>query len=451
VSNPKLLPAVRFYVRAYGCQMNQYEAGLVREILGREGCTETPSELEADVILLLTCSVREHAEQRAIGRLRNLRALKADRPDLVLAVLGCMAQSRAKELANGLGADLVVGPDDYRRLPELIRDFREQRTPQVAVQLTSECYEGVLPRMEVQNPKSEIQNPVTGMVTVMRGCDNYCSYCVVPYVRGRERSKSRASVLDEVRALIAQGVKDVTLVGQNVLAYHDGELDFAGLLALVNSAISGAPALVRLRFLTSHPKDVTPALAEAMLDLPGVCPHLHLPLQSGSDSILAAMNRRYTRAEYTERVAMLRRTVPNLSLTTDVLVGFPGESDEDFELTLEMVERIGFDFAYMFRYSERPGTNAVGLEPKVPPVIAQQRLAKLIGVQNQITRRRNTALVGQRREVLVEARHGSDYIARTRDGRSVALKCDVAIGKLLTVEITGIQGWTPVGRAVPGV
>jgi tRNA-2-methylthio-N6-dimethylallyladenosine synthase len=260
-------------------------------------------------------------------------------------------------------------------------------------------------------------------------------------------------------------VKDITLVGQNVLAYRDGDLDFVELLGLAQSALDSrgkdsAPTThnpqstiqndfpPRLRFLTSHPKDVTPALAEAMRDLPSVCPHLHLPLQAGSNSILATMNRRYTREEYFARVETLRRIVPGLSLTTDVLVGFPGESDEDFEQTMEMVERIEFDFAYMFRYSERSGTRAVELEPKVPAAKAQQRLARLIAAQNAITRRRSEALVGQRREVLVEACHGSDRLARARDNRTIALKKDYPIGAALTVEITGIQGRTTVGRAV---
>ncbi len=427
----------RFYIRAYGCQMNVYEAGLVRGILGQRGFAETSEESEADLVLLLTCSVREHAEQRAIGRLQNLRGLKRSRPEMILAVLGCMAQSRNVELANGLGADLVVGPDEYRRLPELIDAYRETGSPQIAVRLGGECYEGLIPQSSSR---------VTGMVTVMRGCDNYCAYCIVPYVRGRERSKSRAAVFAEAEALVRNGVRDVTLVGQNVLAYRDGDLDFAGLLRLADK-LDGSPWI---RFLTSHPKDMTREFALALRELSNFCPHVHLPMQSGSDRILNAMNRRYTSAEYRQKVAWLREALPGLSLTTDVLVGFPGESDQDFEQTLELVREVGFDFAYMFRYSERSGTVACSLAGKVPEPVAAERLSRLIAMQNDITRERNRALVGTRLEVLVEARRGVDLLARTRTNKIVVLNAEAQVGAKLNVRISGIKGWTPIGELVVG-
>jgi tRNA-2-methylthio-N6-dimethylallyladenosine synthase len=424
----------RFYLRAYGCQMNLYEAGLVREILGQRGFTETREESEADLVLLLTCAVREHAERRAIGRLQNLRGLKRSRPELILAVLGCMAQSRSAELANGLGADLVVGPDEYRRLPELIDRYRTSGEPQIAVRLGSECYEGIIPVNA---------SPVTGMVTVMRGCDNYCAYCIVPYVRGRERSKSREAVLAEAEVLVRNGVRDITLVGQNVLAYRDRDLDFAGLLRLADK-LGGSPWI---RFLTSHPKDVTREFALALGELANFCPHVHLPMQSGSDRILQAMNRKYASDEYRQKVAWLREALPGLSLTTDVLVGFPGESDDDFEQTLALVREVGFDFAYMFRYSERPGTAACRLDGKVPEPVAAERLSRLIAMQNDITRERNQALVGARLEVLVEAHRDADLLARTRTNKIVVLKTDAPVGARVNVAITGIKGWTPVAES----
>jgi len=424
----------RFYIRAYGCQMNLYEAGLVREILGRRGFAETSEESEADLVLLLTCSVREHAEQRAIGRLQNLRGLKRSRPEMILAVLGCMAQGRGAELANGLGADLVVGPDEYRRLPELIEAYRTSGERQIATRLGGECYEGLLP----QN-----RSPITGMVTVMRGCDNYCAYCIVPYVRGHERSKSWEAVLAEAVALVRGGCRDITLVGQNVLAYRDGDLDFAGLLRLADR-LDGGPWI---RFLTSHPKDVTREFALALSELENLCPHVHLPMQSGSDRILHVMNRKYTSAEYRQKVAWLRAALPGLSLTTDVLVGFPGESDQDFEQTLELVREVGFDFAYMFRYSERPGTTACRMDGKVPESVAAARLSRLIAVQNDITRERNQALVGTRLEVLVEARRDPDLLARTRTNKIVVLKTDAPIGARIRAAITGIKGWTPIAES----
>jgi len=422
-------------LRAYGCQMNLYEAGVVREILGQRGFTETTEESEADLVLLLTCSVRQHAEQRAIGRLQNLRGLKRSRPEMILAVLGCMAQSRGAELANGLGADLVVGPDEYRRLPELIDAYRNTGARQVATRLGSECYEGIMPLN---------RSPLTGMVTVMRGCDNYCAYCIVPFVRGRERSKSRQAVLAEAEALVRNGAKDITLVGQNVLAYRDGDLDFAGLLRLADR-LEGSPWI---RFLTSHPKDVTRELALALRELRNFCPHVHLPLQSGSDRILQAMNRKYTSDEYRQKVVWLREALPGVSLTTDVLVGFPGETDADFEQTLAAVREVGFDFAYMFRYSERPGTAACRLDGHVPEAVAAERLSRLIEVQNRITRERNQALVGKRLDVLVEERRGDDTLARTRTNKVVALKSEIPVGVVREVEITGIKGWTPRGELV---
>lgn len=425
----------RFYVRAYGCQMNQYEAELVREILGRDGYSEVGTETDADVVLLLTCSVRQHAEQRALGRLQNLRGLKRDRPELVLAVLGCMAQARARELANGLGADIVLGPDDYRQLPELIRNYRATRVAQLAARLSSECYEGIVPRST---------HPVNGMVAVMRGCNNYCTYCIVPFVRGAERSKPAGAVLAEVQVLVQRGLKDITLVGQNVLAYRDGEVDFPELLRQV----AGRAGSTRVRFLTSHPKDVTPALARVMRDAPNVCEHVHLPLQSGSNRILAAMNRRYTREEYVNRVQLLRDTVPGSALTTDILVAFPGESDDDYAATLQLVEALRFDFAYMYRYSPRPGTRAAELANRVPDEVARGRLSRLIAVQNEITRAAHAALLGRRVEVLVDSRRGAESLGRTRDDKMVAVKSPVPLGTLLNVEITGIHGWTPVGVPV---
>jgi len=423
----------RFYLRAYGCQMNLYEAGVVRKILAQRGFLETTEESEADLVLLLTCSVRRHAEQRAIGRLQNLQSLKRARPETILAVLGCMAQSRSTELANGLGADLVIGPDEYRRLPELIDAYRATGQCQVATRLGSECYEGVIPVNASQT---------TGMVTVMRGCDNYCAYCIVPYVRGRERSKSRQAVLAETETLVRNGAKDITLVGQNVLAYRDGALDFGGLLRLADG-LDGSPWI---RFLTSHPKDVTREFASLLRELRNFCPHIHLPLQSGSDRILKAMNREYTRAEYLARIEWLRAALPEVSLTTDVLVGFPGETEDDYRQTLELVRETGFDFAYMFRYSERSGTAACRLEAKVPEPVAAERLARLIEMQNAITRKRNQALVGRRVEVLVEECRGPEARARTRTNKVIVVKAALPVGVVREVTVTGIKGWTPIAE-----
>lgn len=437
-------------MRTYGCQMNQYEAGIIRELLAREGYRETGVEENANVLLLLTCSVRAHAEQRALGYLQHLRGFRRRRPELALAVLGCMAQRRGEELIQRYGANIVVGPDSYRLLPALIRAWQQTRSPQIAISMDRECYEGVLPRPATATlpAGSATDRPATGMVAVTRGCDNRCTYCIVPYVRGSQRSKSAAAVLAECEALLSRGVVDITLIGQNVLAYRDGNQDFSALLRLVNRTALASSKRIRIRFLTAHPRDVSPELAAAMSDLESVCPHLHLPLQSGSDRILTAMNRGYTRQQYLQHVAMLRQAVPDLLLTTDILVGFPGETDEDFAQTLELVERIRFGFAYMFRYSPRPGTPAAGLDCLVPEPVARERLTRVIDLQNRITRELNQQMVGREYEVLVECRHGRDYLARTRDGRMVALKQNVPVGRLLNVLVVGISGWTPVAQPV---
>ncbi|MEO0108588.1 MAG: tRNA (N6-isopentenyl adenosine(37)-C2)-methylthiotransferase MiaB [candidate division WOR-3 bacterium] len=429
----------RFWLLAYGCQMNRYEANLVRSILIESGYEEARGEDDANVILMLTCSVREHAEQRALGRLAVLRSQKRTRPDLVVGVLGCMAQRCAETLANGHGADIVAGPDEYRQLPSLVQAFRAGGGRQVAVALGGECYDGILPQVS-----SAGNSRVSGFISVMRGCDSFCTYCVVPYVRGHERSKPCQAVLAEFEHLRDSGVKDVTLLGQNVLAYSHGGLDFAGLLRLIDEQAGDT----RVRFLTSHPRDVTPQLVEVLAGLRSWCAHLHLPLQSGSDSVLRRMNRHYGRLEYLDRIEMLRAAIPGLALTTDVMVGFPGETEADFEQTLAVVERVGYDFAYMFRYSERPGTMASALADKVPARISSARLSRLIAVQSRITREKSLALCGQELEVLVEDRRGSSMLARTRGNKIVVLREPVPLGTTVTVRIEEVQGWTPIGVPV---
>ncbi len=423
----------RFYLEVYGCQMNRHEAGIVRRVLESAGYAETADERQADVLLMLTCSVRDHAEQRALGRLGDFRGLKARGPGRVVGVLGCVSQNLKQQLADDHGVDLVVGPDGYRRLPELLASCRPGASPVFALDQTGECYEGILPVPE---------SPVLGSVTVMRGCDNFCSYCIVPYVRGRERSQPVEQVLAETRALLDQGVKEVTLLGQNVLAYRSAGTDFAGLLGLV----AALPGIARVRFLTSHPRDVDERFLLAVAASPRICPALHLPLQSGSDRILGLMNRRYTRSDYLARVELARRLLPDLALTTDVIVGFPGETDDDFAATLETVRTIGYHYAYMFRYSARPGTAAAGLGPAVPDAVARERLARLIELQNGITAAHHRALVGRTLELMVEAPapRGNGMLARTRSGTAVIVPAGLPPGTIRDFEVTSISGWTPV-------
>ncbi len=425
----------RFYLQTYGCQMNVYEAGVVRRILADAGLVETKVADEADVLLLMTCSVRSHAEARALGRLGTLRWLRAARPGRLIGVLGCMAQRYGRELVTNELVDLVVGPDCYRQLPGLLNRLQAGEQGLVCTELGNECYDEIQPWPDRRQ---------TAFVTIMRGCDNNCSYCIVPLVKGRARSRPIGRVLAEVAALIESGVKDITLLGQNVLAYSDAGHDFVALLEAVDR-IAGS---TRIRFLTSHPRDFDERVIAAMERLGSVCPGLHLPLQSGSDRILRLMNRGYTRAEYVAKVQAVRSRLPELVLSTDIIVGFPTETKDDFAATLDLVQELRFDSAYMYRYSERPGTQAAQIEPRVPEAEAGSRLARLIEVQNRVTRERNRQMVGQDYQVLIEepSRRGHGWLGRTRGGKPVIVNGRVVPGALVKCRVTHVKGWTPVAE-----
>ncbi len=450
----------KFYLQTYGCQMNVHESDVVRRVLADAGFAETTDEQDAEVLLMMTCSVRSHAEQRALGRLGTFRALRSERKGRVVGVLGCMAQRLADRLVTDHRVDIVVGPDEYLRLPELIADVRAGTTGAVATRQTNECYDTVMPmpRKGSRGPGIEdsrarhstpaIPEPTNrspcAFVTAMRGCDNHCTYCIVPYVKGRERSRPLANVLSEAEHRAADGAKDVTLLGQNVLAYRDGSRRFPDLLAAVASALPR----VRIRFLTSHPRDLDSSLLEIMRRLPNVCPSLHLPLQSGSDSILERMKRGYTREEYLAKVALCRKVLPEVTLTTDVLVGFPSETEADFKATLDLIEQVRFDFAYMFRYSLRPGTRAEEFEPKVSEADAGRRLSRLIEVQNRITAELNRGMLNREFELLIEgpSPRDSGWLGRTVANKVVIVKGPCAPGDLVRCRVAHINGWTPVAE-----
>jgi len=427
--------AGEFFLKTYGCQMNVYESGVVRRILADAGFSETRDESCADLLMMMTCSVRSHAEARALGRLADFRGLRARHPDRLVVVLGCMAQRYKEELVEDARVDLVVGPDEYLRLPELIRQCRAGTRGIVAARLSSECYERVQP---------EPDNPVSAFVTVMRGCDNYCSYCIVPYVKGRERSRPLSRVLEETRTRVDGGVREITLLGQNVLAYRDGRQGFAELLR----AVAQAAGTARVRFLTSHPRDLTDKVLHTMAEMENVCPFLHLPLQSGSNRILELMNRGYTRAEYLRLVERARVLLPGLALTTDIMVAFPGETESDFLDTIDLVQQVRFDSAYTFRFSVRPGTRAAELEPRVSAADSGRRLARLIEVQNRITLELNRAMVGQEYELLIEgpSPRGRGALGRTRSGKVVVLTEPTRPGTLVRARVTQLNGWTPVAQ-----
>ena len=426
--------AKRVYIETYGCQMNVADSELMFGVLGRAGYTRADDPAEADVMLVNTCAVRDNAEQRVIGRMGELQRYK--RPGGVLGVVGCMAQRLGPALLERVPrVDLVVGPDAYRNLDQLIgMAAGGQRTSDTGFR-EWEHYEDVPPVRE--------KGP-TAYVTVQRGCDYRCTFCIVPYTRGPERSRRLEDVVREVQALSTDGTSEVTLLGQTVNGYHDGRHDFADLLR----AVGTVDGIRRLRFTSPYPTDFTPRVIEAMAETPAVCEHVHLPVQSGSDAVLRRMLRRYTRARYLDVVRQLRAAIPAITFSTDIIVGFPGETEAQFEETLSLVTEADFDDAYTFKYSVREGTPAVRLRDHVADGVASARLDRLIEVVRANARRKNVARVGQVHEVLVErpARRGSLMLSRTRTNQLVLLEMPTsAAGEYHTCRLTGTTGSTFTG------
>src|SRR6266571_462189 len=421
----------RVYIETYGCQMNVSDSELMFGVLGREGYVRTDDPGEADVLLVNTCAVRDHAEQRVLGRMGELKRYK--RPGDVMGVVGCMAQRLGpKLLARVPQVDLVIGPDGYRALPELIARARDgERAAEVTFKAW-EHYEDVPPARD---------NPTSAFVTVQRGCDYRCTFCIVPMTRGPERSRKLADVVGEVARLAGAGTTEVTLLGQTVNSYHDGEHDFADLLR----AVGAVDDIRRLRFTSPYPTDFTPRVLAAMAETPAVCEHVHLPVQSGSSRTLKRMLRRYDRDRYLEVVAALRAAIPGIALSTDIIVGFPGEIEADFQDTLSLVEAADFDDAYTFKFSPREGTPALKIKDPVSDDVAGERLGRLIAVVRQVAARKNAGLVGTTHEVLVEghAKRGDLLQTRTR-GNKVALVAGPAewIGTYRNVRLTGTTGST---------
>jgi tRNA-2-methylthio-N6-dimethylallyladenosine synthase len=404
-------------------------------VLGREGYEQADAPDDADVMLVNTCAVRDNAEQRVLGRVGELqRHLK---PGRVLGVVGCMAQRLGPRLLDRAAVDLVVGPDAYRNLPELLGLAQSGEKVADTGFRSWEHYEDVPPVREASP---------TAFVTVQRGCDYRCTFCIVPYTRGPERSRKLEDVVGEVRALVEAGTTEVTLLGQTVNSYHDGTHDFADLLR----AVGAVDGVRRIRFTSPYPTEFTERVVEAMATTPAVCEHVHLPVQSGSNAVLRRMLRRYTREVYLEVVERLRRGIPGITFSTDVIVGFPGETDAQFEETLTLVREADLDDAYMFRYSVREGTPAVKLAARdaVPEETAAARLERLIAAVRAQARRKNLARVGQTHEVLVErpAKRGDLMLARTRTNLLVLVPLPAtAIGTYHTVRLTGTTGSTFTG------
>ena len=421
----------RIYIETYGCQMNVSDSELLLGLLGAQGYVRTDNPADADVMLVNTCAVRDHAEQRVLGRMGVLKGFK--RAGGVLGVVGCTAQRLGPTLLEQVPqVDLVIGPDGYRGLPELIARARHgERAADVRFQQW-EHYEDVPPARAAG---------ASAFVTVQRGCDYRCTFCIVPMTRGPERSRKLADVVREVEGLTARGTTEVTLLGQTVNSYHDGEHDFADLLR----AAGGVPGIRRLRFTSPYPTDFSERVLAAMAETAAVCEHVHLPVQSGSNRVLRRMLRRYTREGYLEVAAALRRAVPGIALTTDIIVGFPGETEQDFEETVSLVREVRFDDAYTFKYSLRDGTPAVKLKDRVPDAVAGERLERVIAVVRQVARAKNVALVGTTHEVLVEgkAKRGGLLQARTRSNKVALVDGpDEWIGTYRRVRLTGTTGST---------
>jgi tRNA-2-methylthio-N6-dimethylallyladenosine synthase len=422
------------YIETYGCQMNVADSELMFGILSREGYVRSETPEGADVMLVNTCAVRDNAEQRVIGRMGELQRHK--RAEGVLGVVGCMAQRLGPALlAQVPRVDLVVGPDAYRNLPELIGLAHGGQRVSDTEFRSWEHYEDV-PALREKGP--------TAFVTVQRGCDYRCTFCIVPQTRGPERSRRLADIEREVAGLVEQGTTEVTLLGQTVNSYHDGQHDFADLLR----GVGRIDGLRRIRFTSPYPTDFTPRVIEAIATTQAVCEHVHLPVQSGSNAVLKRMLRRYTRERYLAVLAELRQAVPAMTCSTDIIVGFPGETDEQFEETLSLITDADFDDAYTFKYSVRDGTPAVRLKDHVADDVASARLDRLIEAVRANVRRKNIARVGETHEALVErpARRGHLMLARTRANQLVLLDLPAtAIGQYHTVRFTGTTGSTFTG------
>jgi tRNA-2-methylthio-N6-dimethylallyladenosine synthase len=427
------------YIETYGCQMNVSDSELMLGKLMAEGYAPVDHPEGADVILVNTCAIRDHAEQRVIGRVGELK--RSMKPDTILGVTGCMAQRLGPRLLKTKHVSLVIGPDGYRALPVLLqRAAAGERVVTTAFDL-EEHYEDFAPKRF---------DRVKAWIPVQRGCDYRCTYCIVPYTRGAERSRKLSDVVRETREVVAAGMSEVVLLGQTVNSYNDGAHDFADLLR----AVGAVPGIKRVRFTSPHPNDFSDRVIRALAEVPTVCEHVHLPMQSGSTNVLKRMLRRYSREEYFECLARLRAAIPGLSVTTDIIVGFPGETDEDFEETLSAVREASFTDAFMFKFSMREGTPATRMPAEwlVSDEVAAERMDRLVETVRTSARGQNLTLLGRTCEVLVEkeARRGGDLLqARSRDFRTVIMPGDESmIGKYFTVQLTGTTGSTFTGTLV---
>ena len=439
----------KLFIETYGCQMNVADSEVVASIMQMAGYSVCDSLDEADAVFMNTCSIRDNAEQKIINRLEFFHAMnnkRSKKNQLIVGVLGCMAERAKQDLIDNHHVDLVVGPDAYLSLPELIASV-EAGEKAINVELsTTETYRDVI-------PSRICGNHISGFVSIMRGCNNFCHYCIVPYTRGRERSRDVESILNEVRDLSSKGYKEVTLLGQNVNSYKfekDGEtINFPTLLRMVAEAVPN----MRVRFTTSHPKDMSDETLQVIADVPNVCKHIHLPVQSGSSRILKLMNRKYTREWYLDRVAAIRRIIPDCGLSTDIFSGYHSETEEDHQESLSLMRECGYDSAFMFKYSERPGTYASKhLPDDISEEIKIRRLNEIIELQNQLSAESNAKDVGKVFEVMVEGvskRSKEQLFGRTQQNKVVVFnRGNHHIGDFVMVKVTASSSATLIGEEV---
>lgn len=420
-----------FHIITFGCQMNEHDSERMTGMLETHGCSSTSDAMAADMVILNTCSIREKAEQKFFSELGRLKKLKDENPGLVIAVAGCIAQQEGRNiLSRAPYVDMIFGPSDIARLPDMVRLKRSSSAPVIDTSGDTDYHRKIMPATRADKLKA--------WVSIMYGCDNFCTYCVVPYLRGRERSRTPEDIVNEVRELAQQGYREVTFLGQNVNSYGkglEGGADFPDLLRRVNDGTD----IQRIRFVTSHPRDLSDGLMAAVRDLPKVCESLHLPVQSGSDNILTSMNRKYTRGGYLDKVGKLRHAVPDISLTSDIIVGFPGESEQDFQMTLSLIEAVDFDGLFAFKYSKRPGTPALKLSGHLPEQVKEDRLARVLALQKTLGARKNKKYIGTIQEILLDgcSKKGGTLSGRTRSNKTVNVEAPAArIGSFLRVRIT---------------
>ncbi len=435
----------KLYIETYGCQMNFSDSEVVASVMQMDGFETTKSNTDADAIFINTCSIRDNAEQRVLARVRELKAIKKKHPGLVIGIIGCMAE-RAKEELFEVGADLVAGPDAYLDLPNLV-SLVEQGEKAINVDLsTTETYRDII-------PKRLGPNKISAFISIMRGCNNFCTYCIVPYTRGRERSRDPESIRQEFSDLVKEGYKEISLLGQNVNSYlhkdNEKEIDFPGLLDFLAAEFPET----RIRFTTSHPKDMSDETLKVMAKHDNLCRHIHLPLQSGSSKILKLMNRKYTAEWYKNRIEAIRKILPGCGITTDVFCGFHSETEEDHGQTLDLMQWAGFDTAFMFKYSERPGTYAQKKLPdNVPEEIKGRRLQEIITLQNQLSLESNKQDIGKTFEVLVESvskKSTKEFFGRTSQNKVVVFpREDHKVGEIVKVRITEVTQATLLGISV---